>query len=219
METRDSQPGKAHGKGHLKAWLLRGGLVGGAAVLALGCYLWVLVAGLTEPQPRHIPLEPLPRPEADALEDRVFAFQQALRQQTPTPPLSLTTSEMNGLIAIHPGLRAARGRLRFNLDQEFPEVTVSARLAELHLPAFRDRYFNGTITFSLAMKDGLLVIRAKELRSSNRTVPGLIMAYLHRYNLAAPVNEDARFALTLENVRGVEVKHGRVVITAKNSTL
>lgn len=178
----------------------------------------MLLAGLTESKPRHIPLEPLPQHEADALEDRVLAFQQALRQQAPTPPLSLTTREMNGLIALHPGLKAARGRIRVNLDGEVPKAIVSARLSDLHFPVFRNRYFNGTIGFTLGMSEGRLVLRAREISSQRRSAPGLVMAMLRRYNLAAPINEDARFAVTLENIQNVEVDRGRIVITAKHGS-
>lgn len=191
-----------------------------AAFLAVGIfssalYAALLVRRLTDVSPTPVPVETLPPSELDALETRIYEFQQALRQQRPAKPLQLNTADMNTLVAAHPGMKAAKGRLRFNLDEAQPSVQTSFQLRELGVPLIGNRYFNGSIWFSVGMEQNRLVLRATRIESTRRAMPGWLIWWIRGKNLAIPVNNDTRFAITLESLADIQAANGQLLIYPK----
>src|SRR5437899_12902131 len=88
------------------------------------CLVAILIAGLlgvhqlkklltqyTDTQPITLPQSQVSPSDADQIQKRVNAFRDAVHAGQPTPPLTLTTDELNALLANHPAFPALRGKV------------------------------------------------------------------------------------------------------------
>src|SRR5258707_5547190 len=165
----------------------------------------VLVAGLaglryfkkmfndfTDTKPMALPKVHLPQAEMDALQQRVETFRDAVRLGRPTGPLTLSSDEINALIGSDPDLHELKGRLYVSIDGDQLNGQVSMPMEQIGLPVFRGRFLNGTGTFELFFRNGMLRITPQKFVVRERAVPEMYMEKIRKQNLAGDLNHNAR---------------------------
>jgi len=86
-------------------------------------------------------------------------------------PLTLTSDEINALIATDPDLQPLKGKLYVTLENEHIKGQLSVSMDEAGLPMFRGRYLNGSGTFSLSLRNGILRLTAQEIAVKGKPLP------------------------------------------------
>src|SRR5579864_5568721 len=120
------------------------------AITAIVLFVFVLVAALlglrmvkkmlnefTDTKPMPLPTVSLPPDQMSGLKSRVNAFQQALHQHQQTPPLMLTSDELNALIENDPNLQPLKDKLFVNIVGTQLGGQISVPLDQVGLPFFK----------------------------------------------------------------------------------
>jgi hypothetical protein len=186
-----------------------------AALAAMALLVFLYARSLTEPAPMPLPAVQVSGNEAELIQDRVRAFQQAVRQHDATPPLTLTADEINALIAANPDLKPVHQRLRIVMEGDQLKGLLSIPVRDLGLPVLKDRFLNGTATFQLAAGNGSLRLTPERVVVRGKPLPGFLMRFLRGRNLAESIEKSPRAALALERLESVQVRDGKLVIAAK----
>jgi len=186
------------------------------ATVAALVHAWNLGRDLTDDHPLQLPSTGLPLAQLHALQDRIRAFQQAITQRQDTPPLELTDEELNALIETRPEAQPVRGKIFVAIEGNTLKGQLSVRMGELRFPVFRNRYLNGWATFRVELVNDMLRVSVEDFSSPRRRLPTVYMDKLREQNLVKSFRSDARFEAALERLKAVEVRDGRLVVTAKN---
>jgi hypothetical protein len=199
------------------------GLVGGAILLVLlvaGAFFALryakgVVDQLTDTQPMTLPKVQLSDEQMDRLRDRVETFRAAVRENQPTEPLTLTSDELNALIATDPDLIPLRNRLYATLEGDRLKAQMSFPAEDLGFERFKGRYVNATGTFAASLTDGALDVRAESLEAKGRPLSPTLMRQISSRNLASRLNNDQRVVVGLSKLQEIRVKDGRLVIVPR----
>lgn len=186
-----------------------------AGAIAGGFYAKRVIGQLTDTQPMTLPKVQLSDEQMDKLRDRVENFRDAVREGKPTPPLELTADELNALIENDPDLIAFRNHLYVTLEGDRLQAQMSFPAEDLGLDALRGKYVNATGVFAVALKNGLLYIRADSLSAKGKPLPAHVMRQLSMRNLADKFNNDGRAKVALAKLEDVRVENGKLVIVPK----
>lgn len=168
-----------------------------------------LVEDNTSTTPKVLPKVEMTEEQRKTLDDRVAAFKKALDDGADAEPLVLTADELNAVVAEH---GKTEGRVYFTIEGEKLNGEVSLPLDEL---GFKGRYFNGKATFRAALEAGRLVVFADALEVNGRPLPDQFMKGLSNENLAKDVAKDPKNAQVLEKLKTIEIKDGKIIVTAK----
>ena len=180
-------------------------------------YAKKMVTDFTDSAPTPLPGVKLSPAEIEVVRKRIEDFRQAVRAQRPTEPLSLTTDEINALIATDSDLEPFKGKVYVSIEGEQLKGQVSIPMAEVGLRAFRDRYLNGAGTFKLAVRNGLLYLTAQTIDVKGKPLPEVYMQKIRTQNLARNLNNDPRASAALDRIKDIQVKDGKVVIVPKEN--
>ena len=88
-------------------------------------------------------------------------------------------------------------------------------MAEMGLPLFRNRFLNGTATFSVSLQNGLLRVTAQDVTVKGKPLPGVYLDRIRQQNLAQAAQEEPRNSIVLEQLKDIQVKDGKLIITPK----
>jgi hypothetical protein len=196
------------------------------------CMLAILVAFLlgihmfkkmltefTDTQPMALPTVELPPAELRQLQQRVEDFSDAVRAEKPTPPLELTGNEIDALLSSNPDFRAARGKVYVTIDGGKLKSQLSVPMEQVGLPRFKGRYLNGTATLDLSLQNGVLRIAPEQfLAKDGKPLPSIYLNVIRKQNLGARLNENPRLSIAMDRLKSIEVKDGKLVLTAKDQT-
>ena len=166
-------------------------------------------------KPAPIPVAERPAAEVEALGDRIDAFGDALSAGTATEPLSLTSDEINALIAAVPELRGViaielvgdkvRGQLSFPVERlGFPIGTL-----------FPGKYLNGTATIDARFVDGRPFLAILDLEAKGKPVPETFLGAIRGQNLATGLDDDPKIAKALRRLESATVKDGKLILTPR----
>lgn len=180
-------------------------------------YAKKMVTDFTDSAPTPIPAVKLSPSEIEQVRKRIEDFRQAVRAQRPTPPLTLTTDEINALIATDPDLEPFKGKVYVAIEGDQLKGQMSIPMAEAGLPAFRGRYLNGAGTFKLSVRNGLLYLTAQTIDVKGKPLPEVYMQKIRTENLARNLNSDPRASAALDRIQNIQVKDGKVVIVPKEN--
>ena len=169
----------------------------------------------TDTKPMALPKVQLPQAEMDALQRRVESFRDAVRLGQPTGPLSLAPDEINALIGSDPDLQELKGKLFVSFEGDQLNGQVSVPLEQIGLPRFRGRYLNGTGTFDLSFRNGILRITPQTFVVRGKSVPEMYMEKIRKQNLAADLNRNARAQVAMDKLQDIKIKDGKLVIVPK----
>lgn len=189
-------------------------------VFAFGAYFGLryahgLVGQLTDAQPAQLPTSQLPEAQMFQLKDRVATFRDAVKDGEPTEPLELSGDELNALIATDPAFASLKNHLYVTINGSELSAQISFPAEDLGLVRLRGRYVNADGVFDVRLANDELRIMALSLTEKGKPLPRNIMREVARENLADRVNQDPRASAGLKKLQSIEVKDGKLVITAK----
>lgn len=199
------------------------GCISGAVllVLVLGA-LWIglryvknMVNSFTDSKPTELPTLQMAKAEIEQVKQRFEAFEQAVREQHATKPLVLTTDDINALIASSSGPQELKGKLYVSLEGDQAKGEVSVPLQDVGLRMFKGRYLNGSATFNLGFRDGVLIVTPQTLVVKGKPVPEVYMQEIRKQNFAASLTNQPAAAAVLQGLRDIHVKEGKVTIVPK----
>ena len=189
-------------------------LVIGALLVGLH-YAKKMVNQFTDTQPMELPTVQMPQDRIDKLKQRFEAFQEAVRNQRPAPPLTLSADEINVLIASGPEREAAKGKVCVSLEGDQLKGQVSVPLQHVGWGMFRGRYLNGSATFNLAFRNGALFVTAQTLAVKGSPLPETFMQQIRKENLAAKLADEPRAVAVLQGLEDIRVSDGKLVIVPR----
>ena len=128
--------------------------------------------------------------EREALNQKLDAFAETVRQGQESVELILTDREVNALINENPDWQAFDGRLLVQFEDGKVAGAVSLPLDALPLKLAKGRYLNGSGVFNVFMRNGVLIVNLEELTVKGKQIPEPIMAELENVNLAQDAYED-----------------------------
>jgi hypothetical protein len=189
----------------------------------------ILVAGLlglhqlrkmmdryTDDKPLPLPTVEISTQRFDQLERRVETFRDDLRAGRKPSSLTLTSDEINALIAKDPQFSGLKGKVYVALEGQALKAQISLPLAELGLPRLKGRYLNGTGVFSLSLQNGMVDVRAQELTVKGRPLPATYMNAIRNQNLAASANDNPQSSVGLNRLQNLEVQDGELRLIPKD---
>ncbi len=153
--------------------------------------------------------------ELRQVEDRVDNFRQAVKEHRLTSPLALTPDEMNGLIVSDQDLESLKGKLYVSITNNVLSAQMSVPMEDAGLPLFKGRYLNGTGTFAVSLKSGVLRIVAETFFAKGRPLPEVYMQQVRKQNLARNLNSNPRVSVALDSLQAIDVKDGKLLIVPK----
>lgn len=192
------------------------------------CLLIILVAFLlglyqlkkmlnfyTDNHPTPLPSVQLSPAEIDQLKQRVENFQDAVRSGRPTPPLQLTSDEINAYIETDPNFAKVKGKLYVTIEGDRLKGQVSFPLDNVGLRIFRGRYLNGTGILAVSLHNGNLVVTPESLVVKGKALPGVYMDKLRSQNLAESLNNNPRASVALNHLQEIRITDGKCVLVPK----
>ena len=187
-------------------------------VLAVGGYAGYrylvhrLITGYSATQPLEIPEPALPPGEVGALDGRVAAFAQALRNKRPVEPLVLSGDELTALVARSPQFQRLGGRARFSIGDGEILAELSIPLARMGYP---DRWFNGSASFAVTLENGVLIVTLRSASVRGEPLPERIVEQIRHRNLAKDVYENPQAAALVARLDNVEIGNGKITIVPR----
>jgi hypothetical protein len=173
-----------------------------------------MVAQYTDTSAMTVPKTDMRDDEIKALKARVAAFNSAVDARSNTPPLVLTSREINTLVATSPDLKDYKDKFYVTLEGDTVKGQISLPLEGLVKMPFVDvkgRYLNGSGTFKASVNNGELSVFVEELEARGKPLPDKFMAGIKAQNLAQGFNNNPN-----PNVQPFR-KYDSVLVT--NSTL
>jgi hypothetical protein len=189
-------------------------LVLGALMVGLH-YVKKMVNQYTDTKPMELPTVQMSQGEIDKVKQRFEAFQQAIREQRPTPPLELTADDINALIASGPERQALKGKFYVSLEGDQLKGEVSMPLQQVGLSMFKGRYLNGSATFSLSFTNGALSVAPQTINVKGKPLPETYLREIRKQNLAADLTKEPKTVAVLQGLEDIQVKEGKLVIVPK----
>jgi hypothetical protein len=171
----------------------------------------------TQTSAAPLPAVEMPPEELKQLQDRIAAFDSALKSHTNTPPLVLTSRDINALIATNP---QAKNKCYVTLDGEKINGQISFPLDDLaNLPGFKmlnlkGRYLNGGATFRAAIENGKLFVYVESLEANGKPAPDSFMAGFRQQNLADGFNQGTN-SDAFAQYESLQVKDSTIIVKAK----
>ena len=189
-------------------------LVLGALMAGLH-YVKTLVNRYTDTQPMELPAVQMSQADVAKLKQGFEAFQQAVRDQRPTKPLTLTADDINALIASGSEQQPTRGKFYVSLEGEQVRGELSMPLQDMGLNMFKGRYLNGKATFNLSFLNGMLSVTPQTLQVKGQPLPEAYMQQIRKQNLAAALTNEPSTAAVLKGLEDIQIKEGKLVIVPK----
>ncbi len=200
------------------------GCIAGLVLLALTLagllvalhYVKKLVHQFTDTQPVELPALHMSQAEMTQVKQRFDAFQAAVRERRPAQPLTLTSDDINALIAGSAEPQPLKKKFYVRLEGSQVKGEVSLPLQDLGLKIFRGRYLNGSATFDLAFRNGALFVTAQNVLVKGKPVPEMYMQEIRKHNLAEGWLNDPSAVAVLQGLQDIQVKDGKLVLEPKD---
>jgi hypothetical protein len=173
-----------------------------------------LIAQYTEDKPRPLPAVTLDPEAQDALAKRAKEYREAIDDGKPLTDRTfvLNSDELNALVNQEEDLK---GKVAFTIEGDKLKGQISFPLGETELPRTAGRYLNGEATFKVDLDDDRLIVTADEVTVKGEPLPDSFMKSFWNKNLAEDWEKGEGIAKTLRRLERVEVKDGKLIITAK----
>src|SRR6267142_1961253 len=124
---------------------------------------------------------------------------------------------ISALIATDPDLQPVKGKLYVMIEGDQLKGQVSVPMEQVGLPIFRGRYLNGTGTFRVLVRNGILLLTAEKLVVKGKPLPDNYMKEIRQQNLARDINNNPRATVALDAIKEVQVKDSRFIIVPKEN--
>jgi hypothetical protein len=166
----------------------------------------------TDTQPMPVAVAQVSTAQAQEIQRRIDAFEQAIRDHRPVAPLVVSAEDINAMIATSPRLEALRGKLYVIIEANRLKGQVSAPLSELGLKMLEGRYLNGLATFGLSLNNGVLALCIDDFQVRDKSLPRLLMNPIRKQNLTQRLKQDPHAAIVLDSLQHLDVKDGRLIL-------
>ena len=181
------------------------------------------VDALTEDAPIAVTMEAPSGAQVVAASQKVEQLRTAaLTQQVVT--MDFAAAELNALIARHPSFSDWRGKARVGIANSEMTVDLSVPLRDIPLPRVRSRWFNGSVRFALAYDEDRFELGVRSLNANGQDIDLSALAAMaddinRRFNEGFDNShrDDPRSKEFWDNVRSMEVRGDRLIITTKGS--
>lgn len=174
-----------------------------------------LVNNYTDAQRMTLPAVQMSSADLEKLKKRYADFEEALKAQRPTPPLVLTSDEINALIASSPDKQSLNGKLYISLDGDRVKGEMSLPLKDLPWKKVQDRYLNGSGTFNVSLRNGILFVSPQTIAVKGKLVPEMYMQGIRNQNFAQGLTNQPDVTAVLQNLQGIQVKDGKLIVVPK----
>ena len=211
------------GMGCLSVVVMLGLVVG----LVLGGVWWMYVKSvdaLTDDAPIAVLMETPNEAQVAAASQKVEQLRTAALTQQPLT-MDFTASELNALIARHPSFSDWRGKARVAIANSELTLDLSVPLRDIPLPRVRHRWFNGSVRFALTYNEDQFTLGVKSLSANGQDVD-LSLFQTMADNINQGFNEgfdrsqreSPQTNEFWENIRSIEVRDDRLIMTTKGAT-
>ena len=182
--------------------------------IAGGYYLYQTALNrFTDTAPRELPVVEVSEEDWRALDERVKGFTEAIDKKVEGPvTLTLTTEDLNAMIAKDPDLKELAGKVHAAIDGEEIKVNLSLPLDDLGYPG---RYFNGSAKLKVSFEDGKLNLKIREAETKGNPIPAPIVKMLEEKNLVGEVSKDPEANKDLNKLESIKVDDGKIVLKRK----
>lgn len=199
------------------------GCISGAACLVLILLVFLLGIHLlrktlnqyTDTAPMKLPVVQLSQPEIEQVQHRFENFTDAANSGRPTPPLDLTSDEVNALLQNDPNFRAAKGKFYVTIVGTNLQAQVSLPMTRLGLGLLKGRYLNGTATLAVSLQNGLLDLAPLQVKVKGQPLPEVYLEKIRHENFATGINNNPRASVVLSHLRSIELKDGKLILVPK----
>jgi len=178
-------------------------------------YMKKLVNRYTDTKPRELPTVQMSQAEMAQAKERFESFQQAVREQRATKPLTLTANDLNALIASGGDQQSLKGKVYVTLDGDQLKGELSVPLQDVGLNMLSGRYLNGDVTFNLSFRNGALSVTPQTILVKGEPLPEIYLREIRKRNLAFAFTNDPGAAAVLKGLEEIQVKEGKLVIEPK----
>jgi hypothetical protein len=178
-------------------------------------YLKKMVNRYTDTRPMELPVVQMSPAEIAQVKQRFEAFQQTVREQHATKPLMLTADDVNALIASGGEQDALKGKVYVRLEGDQLKGEVSVPLQDVGVSMLKGRYLNGSVTFNLSFRDGMLSLTPQTIQVKGEPLPEVYLREIRKQNLAGALTNDPGTAAMLKGLEEIQVKEGALVIAPK----
>lgn len=174
-----------------------------------------IVAQYAEDTPAPIPVVERPAPEVDAIKARMEEFSDALAAGKATEPLTLSSDEINAVIASVPEFKGIfavdlagdklRGKLSFPIERlGFPIGTL-----------FPGKFINGMATLDARVVDGRPVVTIDAIEARGKPLPDEVLKSIRGQNIFADIENDPKMAASIGRLESIAVKDGKLILTPR----
>lgn len=161
-----------------------------------------------------LPVSELTEEERITLIERFDTYAESVNADNETEPLILDSDDINGLIQFHPDFKKFKDRVYVTLKGDELHGEVSVPLDAI--PFMGGRYFNGSAVFDVEVKNGVARVFVLEAAVKDESVPEDAMREISKQNLADNFQKDPKIQESLAQLKSVEVKDGKMIITPKS---
>lgn len=162
----------------------------------------------TSPEPVALPVVEASDEEIAAIEKRVEDFQTQVDSGDAPEQLILTADDINALISKQEKLRG-----KVFVEIQAGELSAEVSFPMDGLPGGKGRYFNGSVSTDVTLKDGILIVTMAEASVNGNPVPEQIMQALRQENLAKDIYKDPKLAKKLGRFESIVIDDDRIVLT------
>jgi hypothetical protein len=169
----------------------------------------------TETKPLEFSEETYSPETAANASKKIQAFSQILEQKKEPATLTLTADEINALIAYDENFNTLNMRAEVAFEEDTAMGKISLPLDNmLPFDLGKGRFLNGAATLDISTQDGELFVFIQSLEVKGEPLPEYIMNELRKENFAKNTNEDPEQAETLSHLKSIDIKDGKMIITA-----
>jgi len=211
LEQPNSQPKKR------RFWLWLGIIFATLFSLAVGIVAFFIYQTyaigktITSPTPQELPVASPTQEKVGELGKRIESFQAAITNDQPAE-LTLSAQDLNTLVTLEPEFV---GKVYFDIQGD--QVSLKGALPMGTVPGLEGRFLNGTIAMNISLQNQKLVITPTKLILDNPDMPAfvqtMIMDSLKKQNLAAEAVKEPEFQKWLQNIKDIQVRNDKIVIT------
>lgn len=169
----------------------------------------------TDTKPALLPRLELSPAQLEQVQRRVDAFQDAVSTGRPTPPLELSSDDLNAVIATRADFQALTNKVYLQVAGDKVQAQVSMPMDQFGFRFLKGRYLNGQATFGVSLENGLLRIAPETVTVKGNPLPDAYMQKLKSENLARGVNDNSKASIALNRLEKIEVKGGKVILLPK----
>lgn len=198
-------------------------IAGFVLIAALGVGGWwfykTTFKGLTSSGPSDVRIE-APSPEiVQKAENSKTRLDQAISRNEETT-IEFTGPELAVLLSRDADLDFLRDRTRIEIANSIMTVTLSAPLRALNLPGMKDRWFNGTLRFSMTYANEEFEVDVQSAEANGREFPDIFVSGFNN-TFTEAMNEAFREARSRRDdefwsrVKTMKLEGDKLVVTTK----